>query len=158
VSHQQSSNPSLVNQLANKGAHVLPCRRIKRTERLVEQQDLGVARHRAGQSNSLALTARERAASRINQAGSTHTPKQFEGRLPARGATTTTYRKRNIVEWCQVFEQGSMLKHHADVPLLRTQMHTALNIGENSLAIADHSARRTNGSRDGCKSQALPRP
>ena len=59
VRHEQAGHVNLVVQPAEPGAQLVANLRVKRTERLVQQQDLGPRRQRPRQRHPLALAARK---------------------------------------------------------------------------------------------------
>ena len=59
VGHDDRREPQLGEQVLEVGAHARARVRVERRQRLVEQQDAGVARERAGERDALALAARD---------------------------------------------------------------------------------------------------
>jgi hypothetical protein len=69
VRHEQRGQPQLGEQVLQLAAH--PCARVgvQRAERLVEQQDVGIAREAPCERDALALAARDRAGPRAREVG-----------------------------------------------------------------------------------------
>src|SRR5690606_10355511 len=86
-------------------------------ERLIQQNQGGFGRQRAGQRNPLLLTTRQLVRVIIRQVLQVHQVEQLRYFLATFGFTQGLQAEANVVGNGQVREQSVVLEHHADLPL-----------------------------------------
>ena len=89
---------------------------VQRGERLVEQQQVGVAAEGAGHRDALLLAAGQALHAPLGEGGDPHLFEMYGGGMPgvAPGDAGGAQRERDVVEDVQVPEQSRLLKDHGE--------------------------------------------
>ena len=133
VRHQQRRDLELGEELLQLGPHLDLRVRVECRERLVEQQDLGIPRERAGERDTLPLTAGEAAGTSVLQVPD---PKAVE--VLVRGVAA---RVLDVLADGEVREERVVLEDEADSTVLRSHEDASLGV-EPGLRRRSGSSRR----------------
>ena len=124
VGHEERCGASGFEDVAQLVREALAQVNVEVGERLIEQQQLRLGRHRSGQRHALLLATAE--LMRVTRLGAFQADKrQHLGHTGAAlGFGQMVDAKADVVAHVQVREQRVVLKHHADPALLRRQVDT----------------------------------
>ena len=122
--HQDGGEAERALQALDLDLHVEPEVAVERGEGLVEQQDRGLDRERAGERHALLLAARELARQAVAKAAELHDLEEAvdprRGLRPAHAAGAQAV--GHVLRHRHVREQGVVLEDDADVALVGRQM------------------------------------
>src|SRR6476646_1792265 len=121
---------------------------VERGERLVEQQDLGVAREGAGERDALALAARETAGTSVLEVTDPEAVEVLVGLVAARVL--------DVLAHGQVGEQCVVLEDEPDAPLLRPHGDSTLCVEPGLVVTPDRASGRLDEPGDRVEHGALP--
>ncbi len=149
VADQQRRAVERHQQLLQLSAHDLPRVRVERRQRLVEQQNLGVAGERAGEGHALALAAGQVVRPRVREVGDAEALEQLPHPLaPA---------ERDVGADAHVREQGVLLEDEADRALLGRQVDAARAVEPRAVAQRDTALVRRHQAGDRAQHGGLAR-
>jgi hypothetical protein len=141
VGHVHHRNLELIAELTKKGQDPIPERMIERTERLIEQQELGARAHGTTESDPLALTCRQVLhVSREKRPQLEH----FAGLLEPIGSSLGRLFSRRdsgeeVAANVEMRKQQPLLRNVADPTRLRRHEDPALTVEPDFLAKSDPS-------------------
>ena len=136
VGHVQRGHPPLVADTQQVGEDALAERHIERRERLVEEQEAGVARERAREGHPLLLAPREGQRVALEERRKLE---RLDGRVDARAVAPRA--EADIPERRQMGQERRVLRHVADAPPLGRQPHAPLRVEHHLAADRDAAAR-----------------
>ena len=139
----------LVTQLNELGAHLVTELGVQVGQRLVHQEDLGVAHDSAADGDALTLAARKRLGLTVEVLGNAQNFSSGANLAVdlVLGDLLELKRKRHVLVYRHVGVQSVALEHHGDVAVLGRHVVDALAIDEhvargNVLQAGDHAHRR----------------
>ena len=124
--------PTPLLERPDEEAHLFAELRVEVREGLVEEENARLDDHRAGERDALLLAARELAGVALPEVAELHRledPGDALGHLALRDAPHLEP-EREVLPHRHVGEEGVVLEHHADVPLLRWQPHDVVVVEE----------------------------
>ena len=121
VGDVDGGRPELADDVADLVHEAIAQRSIQRPERLVEQQEIGLGRQRAGEGDALRLAARQRADRALPQPGEADQLEQLVHPSAALGTSDArhAHAERDVVVHVPVWEQRVILEHQAHAALVR---------------------------------------
>ena len=147
VRHEQRRDLELGQELLQLGPHLDLRVRVECRERLVEQQDLGIPRERAGERDPLPFTAGEAAGTSVLQMPD---PKAVE--VLVRGVAA---RVLDVLADGEVREERVVLEDEADPTVLRPHEDASVGIEPGLLVAADRAGGRLDETGDRVEDGAL---
>ena len=149
VGHDDRREPQLGEQVLQVGAHARARVRVERRQRLVEQQDAGVAGERAGERGALALAARDLPGLRVGEVGD---PEALEQRVDALAAPR---RRRRSSRTVMCGNSAYSWKTRPDGPFLGRAVHARGRVEPHVVPERDPAAVRPPQARDRAQDGAL---
>jgi len=143
VRHEDGRDPKLALHLADGAAQLLADLGIESAEGLIEEQYLGLVRERAGDGDALLLAAGELRGQALVHALESDEPQELAApRMAGAGAHATHAQgKLNVVGDRHMTEERVVLKHEADVALLRGNMRDVTAMQRDAPVIHSRQAR-----------------
>ena len=132
VRHQKCRAREIAQVAPHLGAYQQACFGVKRGQRLIQQEQPGLGRERAGQRHPLSLTSRHGPRLGVRQVGNAHPGEPVAAaRRRASDLSRSLYQRPecDIVKHGEVREQQIVLEDHPDGPLVRRSMDTGRCIG-----------------------------
>ena len=148
--HEQGRDLETGEELLQLDSHLDLRVGVERRERLVEQEDLGVAREGAGERDALALAAREAAGQRVFEM-----PDLEALEVLVRGMAA---RVLDVLAHGQVREERVVLEDEPDPPFLGPQEHASLRVEPGLVVAADPAGGGLDEAGDRVQDGALAGP
>ncbi len=157
--HQQAGQP-LLDQVADHGQHLAHRLRVQRGGHLVEQDQLGLHRQRAGNRHALLLAPGELARIHARLVGQANLAQQLDGGGLRLGAATAQYAQRRdgeVLQHRQVRKQVVLLEDKAHALAQRNALGLAAQLAHRDAANGDRALLRLQQAGDAAQDGGLAR-
>jgi hypothetical protein len=151
VCYEQRGHPQIDEELVQLGPDRATGVRIEGGQRLVQEQDVGLARERPRQRDALALASREVGRPSVGEPGDPQSLEQLGNDVAA------TRSKGDVAAHVEMREQRVLLEHEPDTPSLGRKVDLPRSVEPGLVAVRDHSLLRTEKSGNGAQNARLAR-